>query len=75
MKEGLKLVLLFDRAGEKKKKKITKKKKTKKHFSYGFLFHLGSTFFNSASTPNKRNGDVVKQQQQAAVVRTAQGYF
>lgn len=73
MKEGLKLVLLFDRAGEKKENH--KKKKTKKHFSYGFLFHLGSTSFNSASTPNKRNGDVVKQQQQAAVVRTAQGYF
>lgn len=72
MKEGLKLVLLFDRAGGKKKENH---KKNKKHFSYGFLFHLGSTFFNSASTPNKRNGDVVKQQQQAAVVRTAQGYF
>lgn len=70
MKEGLKLVLLFDRAGEKKKIK-----KTQKTFSHCFLFHLGSTSFNSASTPNKRNGDVVKQQQQAAVVRTAQGYF
>lgn len=68
MKEGLKLVLLFDRAGE-------KKKKSQKTFSHCFLFHLGSTSFNSASTPNKRNGDVVKQQQQAAVVRTAQGYF
>lgn len=72
MKEGLKLVLLFDRAGEKKKKN---QKKTQKTFSHCFLFHLGSTSFNSASTPNKRNGDVVKQQQQAAVVRTAQGYF
>lgn len=71
MKEGLKLVLLFDRAGEKKKKS----KKPQKTFSHCFLFHLGSTSFNSASTPNKRNGDVVKQQQQAAVVRTAQGYF
>lgn len=72
MKEGLKLVLLFDRAGQKKKKKSKKPQKT---FSHCFLFHLGSTSFNSASTPNKRNGDVVKQQQQAAVVRTAQGYF
>lgn len=43
MKEGLKLVLLFDRAGGKKKKE--NHKKNKKHFSYGFLFHLGSTFF------------------------------
>lgn len=75
MKEGLKLVLLFDRAGEKNKNQKKKSKKPQKTFSHCFLFHLGSTSFNSASTPNKRNGDVVKQQQQAAVVRTAQGYF
>lgn len=36
MKEGLKLVLLFDRAGEKKKKKI--KKNPKKHFHTVFFF-------------------------------------
>lgn len=35
MKEGLKLVLLFDRAGEKKKKS---KKKPKKHFHTVFFF-------------------------------------
>lgn len=42
MKEGLKLVLLFDRAGGKKKKKITKKQKT---FFIRFSFSFGQHFF------------------------------
>lgn len=41
-----------------------------------FLFHWGRAAFRRASTPNKRNGDIVveQQQQQQAVVRTAPGY-
>lgn len=50
MKEGLKLVLLFDSA----RKKNPKKKKNPKHFSYTcFLFYLGCTSFSSASNPKQ----------------------
>lgn len=41
MKEGLKLVLLFDRAGQKKKKKI---KKTPKNIFTLFSFSFGQHF-------------------------------
>lgn len=76
MKEGLKLVLLFDSA----RKKNPKKKKKTQNISHTLVFFFIWAALHLAVhlTPNKWNGDIVvkqQQQQQPAVVRTAQGYF
>lgn len=76
--EGLKLVLLlFHRAGKKIQNRTkTKQKKQKQILIHRFLFHWGCTAFSRLNPQTKRNGDIVvkqRQQQQQAVVRTAQG--